>query len=345
MSSAHDVPGNEARVDRDGERRDDQVEQELVARLVRVERVAQQASLGHEDVGREQGPEDEREGAGHVHERRQESQRWGDDRHGYAGRGVYREAGCRQGRGGPPPAPPPTTAPAARTGQRPFWKYVSTATTSARTPAAMKYSIGSIPRGRTPGVAREEREQARQEQAQGERVPEAGVAEQERRAEAQPSRRPHRAGEVPRTVQRLVPSPRRRWPRWRRRPRRTPCRRPRRTGRLHAADATGRTGRARRPGRAPQSRWTGTHRLHAPTRFVGRDEAKQQPVENGRGVLVERGKVARIERASPADRAELREERPARDNELGHSVGQADPARGEAPAEVVDKLGRGCLAA
>ena len=55
--------------------------------------------------------------------------------------------------------------------------------------------------------------------------------------------------------------------------------------------------------------------------------------------------MGRIERAPPADRGELREERPARDDELGCGVGQADPVRGEAPAEVVDELGRGRLAA
>ena len=55
--------------------------------------------------------------------------------------------------------------------------------------------------------------------------------------------------------------------------------------------------------------------------------------------------MGRIERAPPADRGKLREERPARDDELAHGVGQADAARGEAPTEVVDELGRGCLAA
>jgi hypothetical protein len=39
----------------------------------------------------------------------------------------------------------PTTAPAARTGQRSFWKYVSIATASARTPAPMKYRSGNVP--------------------------------------------------------------------------------------------------------------------------------------------------------------------------------------------------------
>ncbi len=45
----------------DRDRRDQQVEQEVVAGLVRVERVGQDAPLRHEDVGREQGAEDERE--------------------------------------------------------------------------------------------------------------------------------------------------------------------------------------------------------------------------------------------------------------------------------------------
>ena len=39
----------------------------------------------------------------------------------------------------------PTTAAPASVGQRSFWKYVSTATAMARTPAAMKYRIGVLP--------------------------------------------------------------------------------------------------------------------------------------------------------------------------------------------------------
>ena len=43
--------------------RDEQVEQELVAGLVRVQRVGQDAALGHEHVGREDRAEDQGEGA------------------------------------------------------------------------------------------------------------------------------------------------------------------------------------------------------------------------------------------------------------------------------------------
>ena len=54
-------------------------------------------------------------------------------------------------------------------------------------------------------VAHEEREQAGQEQAQREGIAEAGLPEQERRAQAEPADRPRRSGQVPRPVQRLVP--------------------------------------------------------------------------------------------------------------------------------------------
>ena len=59
-------------VDGDRDRRDEQVEQELVARLVRVERVGEDPSLRHEHVGREDRAEDQREGPGDVEERRQQ---------------------------------------------------------------------------------------------------------------------------------------------------------------------------------------------------------------------------------------------------------------------------------
>ncbi len=61
-------------VHHDRDRRDQQVEQELIAGLVRVERVRQHAPLRHEHVGREHRSEDEREGAGHVEERRQQAE-------------------------------------------------------------------------------------------------------------------------------------------------------------------------------------------------------------------------------------------------------------------------------
>ena len=53
-------PGSEAtKLTTMRDRRDQQVEQEVVARLARVERVVEDALLGHEHVGREQRPEDE----------------------------------------------------------------------------------------------------------------------------------------------------------------------------------------------------------------------------------------------------------------------------------------------
>ena len=58
----------------DRDRRDEQVEQELVAGLVRVQRVRQDALLGHEHVRGEHGAQEERERARDVHDRRQEAQ-------------------------------------------------------------------------------------------------------------------------------------------------------------------------------------------------------------------------------------------------------------------------------
>ena len=75
-------------VDGDGDRCDEQVEEELVTRLTRVERVGQHATLGHEDVGREERAEDEREGSRDVQEGRQEAQlRRQDGGRGHAGLG------------------------------------------------------------------------------------------------------------------------------------------------------------------------------------------------------------------------------------------------------------------
>jgi hypothetical protein len=68
-TSSRIAPGSDAKKFTSGDRRDEQVEQEVVARLVRVERVRQDAPLGHEHVGGEEGAEREREAAGDVQER------------------------------------------------------------------------------------------------------------------------------------------------------------------------------------------------------------------------------------------------------------------------------------
>ncbi len=137
-------------VDHDRERGDQQVEQELVAGLVRVERVGEDAPLGHEHVGREDRAEDQREGAGDVEERGQQAE-------------LRPGTGSRPARPSPGPPRSPARAAssspsgrgsarshrrrptAARIGQRSLAKYVSTATARASRPAAMKYSSGSEP--------------------------------------------------------------------------------------------------------------------------------------------------------------------------------------------------------
>ena len=56
-TSARTAPGSDAdEVDHDRDRRDEQVEQELVAGLVRVQRVRQDPPLRHEDVRAEDAP-------------------------------------------------------------------------------------------------------------------------------------------------------------------------------------------------------------------------------------------------------------------------------------------------
>ena len=101
-NSARTAPGSDAtRLTRDRDRRDEQVEQELVARLVRVERVGEDAPLGHEHVGREDGTEDQRERPGDVHERGQQPERRREQRRdGRPGRRIDRVARGRQRRGG-----------------------------------------------------------------------------------------------------------------------------------------------------------------------------------------------------------------------------------------------------
>ena len=115
-----------------------QVEQELVARLVGVQRVRQHAALGHEHVGREHGAQEQRQRAGDVHDRREQPQVAGH-------RVADRLAGRRVDGVARAPAAAasatistierivtPTTAPAANRGQVSFWKYVSTPIARAR---------------------------------------------------------------------------------------------------------------------------------------------------------------------------------------------------------------------
>ena len=111
----------------DGDRRQDEVEQELLARLVRVERVLQDPALGHEHPRREQGAQDERERAGDVHERRQQPQLAGQDGacRGRPWPGSTEYPGA--GRVVPTMSTidrtvAPTTASAASRGQRQSWK-------------------------------------------------------------------------------------------------------------------------------------------------------------------------------------------------------------------------------
>ncbi len=62
-------------VDHDRHGRDEQVEQELVAGLTRIERVRQHPTLRHEHVRAEDGAEDQHERPGHVQERGQQPER------------------------------------------------------------------------------------------------------------------------------------------------------------------------------------------------------------------------------------------------------------------------------
>ena len=68
-SASHRAGQRRDEVDGDGDDREEDVEQELVARLARVERVVEHALLGHEDVDAEQRAKEQRDAAGHVQER------------------------------------------------------------------------------------------------------------------------------------------------------------------------------------------------------------------------------------------------------------------------------------
>ena len=211
-------------VDGDGDRRDEQVEQELVARLVRVERVRQDAPLGHEHVGREDGAEDQRERPGDVHERGQQPDRAGEqvaDRH--AGGRVERVAGRRQGDrrhqheaqdASRRPRPRRRAAASARSGS-----------TSRRRSARARTQRRDEVQDRRRAGARvvvaalgQEREHAGEQQAQGEGVAEPRPAQQVGRPEAQPAGGPDRARSGTRRGTAARSS---------RRPRRGPRRRPR----------------------------------------------------------------------------------------------------------------------
>ena len=194
----------------------------------------------------------------------------------------------------------------------------------------MKYSSGSVAGARVLGlVADQEREQPGQEEAQREAVAEARPAEQERRPEAEPAGRPDRAGQVPGPVQRLVPAARR--------------------GQRLAAGADAVEQHPERPDElepaaplAPlveqgdrederQDRGQGGQddgRVHVSDRvLVRRDEPQQQPVEQARGVLVQRREAGGIERPPPAEPGQLGEERPAGRHEQADRLGQARARR------------------
>ena len=237
--------GDEVHEDRD--RRDAQVEQELVARLVGVERVRQHPPLGHEHVGREHRSEQERQRARDVHDRRQQAQVARHRvAHGLAGRRVDRVAGRRQRRRqrhqhdrqdrhaddrGGGEARPPVVREVRLDADR---------EREDHGPDQVQERQGAGARV-VRGVADHQRDEAGQEQQDRVRVAEPGPAEEERRPEAEP-RRPSRrrprgttSGRAPRSSRWRRPGPRRP-----RRSRTTSCRGPRRAGTRAAARATGR---------------------------------------------------------------------------------------------------------
>ncbi len=200
--SARDGAGQRGHeVDQDRDRRDEQVEQELVAGLVRIQRVGQHPPLGHEHVGREDGAQDQGEGAGDVEERGQQSE-------------LRREERRRPARPWPgrprSPAPAASSSPSGRGSGR-----VAPTTAEAASAASARWEIrlDGDGQGQQPGrdeveqrqragarilrpVADQEREQAGQEQAQREACSRnaSGPAGTPFRAPASRRSRPRRSG-------------------------------------------------------------------------------------------------------------------------------------------------------
>ena len=161
---------------------------------------------------REDRAEDQREGAGDVHERGQQPEGRREERRDRdAGRG--RRARSRARRRVVvtirtiESTVAPMTAPTARRGQRSFWKYVSTPTASAEDRRRDEVQERQGARALVLGsVADQEREEPRQEEAQREGVAEPGPPQEDGRPEPQPAGGPDGAGQVPGPVQRLVPA-------------------------------------------------------------------------------------------------------------------------------------------
>ena len=202
-------------VDDDRERGDEQVEQELVARLVRVERVVEDPALGHEDVGREDGAEDERERAGDVHERGEEPEAAREELGGRcAGRRVDRVAGRRQRRRQHEHDAQPGRPDDRQRGEaRPaLVREVRLDADGDRQDergdevedrrAAGVRVLGAVAQG--------EHDQPGEQEARREGIAEPGPSQEERRAQPEPAGGPDRPGEVPRPVERLRPAVRRR---------------------------------------------------------------------------------------------------------------------------------------
>ena len=210
--SARTAPGSDDdEIDRDRHQRDRHVEQEMVARLVRVERIRQDPALGHEHVRREERPDRQRPAAGDVHERRQEPDRAREE---LAGRGVRvrveRVARRRERRrhhqhgrhdrrpddgqrGQPRPAVVlEVRLDRDRDGQDRGRDEVQDRRVAC--PRVVELALG------------QEGEQSGQEEPEREAVPEPRPPEQERRAETEPAGRPQRPGQVPGLVQRLAPA-------------------------------------------------------------------------------------------------------------------------------------------
>jgi len=68
------------------------------------------------------------------------------------------------------------------------------------------------------------------------------------------------------------------------------------------------------------------------------DHHDEQPIEGGRRALVDIRELARLQRPSPPDRADLREERLTRGNEERDGIRQADACGREPDSQGLDEL-------
>src|SRR3990170_151254 len=196
------------------DRRDEQVEQELVARLVGIQRILKHAALGHEQIGREQRAEQQREAASHVEERREQAEgarkqsRGGlarlrvqdEPRRRQRCRDHERDRQERRAQDAECRDPRPALVLEVRLDGHGEAEDRRADEVDDRAGAGARIVELAL---------RQEREQAPEEEHEREGIPEPRAVQEECGAEAEPAGGPDGPGQVPRPVERLVPAGRR----------------------------------------------------------------------------------------------------------------------------------------